>query len=45
MPDVETDNDAAGDNLQSGIVFWRPARMIRMAALTEIMNFAYVTII
>jgi hypothetical protein len=34
MPDVETDNDAAGDNLQSGVAtfFWRPVRMIRMAS-------------
>lgn len=35
MPDVETDNDAAGDNIQSGVattyVFWRPVGMITMA--------------
>ena len=35
MPDVETANDAAGDNLQSGLArvffFWRPVPVIRMA--------------
>jgi hypothetical protein len=46
MPVVETDNDAAGDYLQSGVTtfsFLVPGASDQN--LTEIMKFAFVTII
>jgi hypothetical protein len=47
MPEVETDNDATDDNLQSGVVTFFGARgeCSEWPPLTEIMNFAYVIII
>jgi len=47
MPDVGTDNDAAGDNLQSGVAtfFGSLGEWSEWTPLTGIMNFVYVTII